>query len=318
MTRRIAIAAGALAAAAWVGAGPAAAEMPAHIRQQLERIGYAFTPQVSRATLEVYRSELRRLSRPAVKTTRDIAYGDHALQALDVYQPEDETGVPVVLFVHGGGFTEGDKRINRELFGNVPSYFARNGVLGVSMNYRLAPAAPWPAAAQDVAAAVAWLRERAAQYGGDPARIFLLGYSAGATHAASYVFDRSLQPASGSGVAGAILLSGVYQVHPTWVVRVADNVKAYFGTDPSRYDARSPLTHVAGSTARVFVAGAEHDPWFLVPHADALKDAICRRDGRCPRVLRLVHHTHISTAAAFDTDDDELGRAVLEFIREGR
>ncbi len=318
MNHRIAIAAAALVAAAGIGARPAVAQMPKSVQEQLERIGYEFGPQTNKATVALYTSELKKRSKADVKAKSDVAYGSHMLQVLDLYRPEGKTGVPVVLFVHGGGFKEGNKIINPELFGNVPSYFARNGVLGVSMNYRLAPAALWPAGAQDVAAAVAWLKEHAVRYGGDPARIFLLGYSAGATHVASYIFDRSLQPAAGSGVAGAIVLSGVYQVHPKYVTNVGDNMKAYFGTDASQYDARSPLTHVPGSNVPVFVAGAEHDPGFLVRHAEELKEALCKRDGRCPRFLQMAHHNHISTAAAFDTSDDELGRAVLEFIREGR
>ncbi len=300
-----------------VASRAARAEMPKSIQHELERLGSTLSPQADRATLEIYTREARKGAKSGVKTTRDLAYGSHALQVLDVYQLEGKTGVPVVMFVHGGGYVGGNKIVNGELFANVPTYFARNGVLGVSINYRLAPGAPWPAAAQDVGAAVAWLRQNAATYGGNPERMFVFGYSAGATHVASYVFDRSLQPASGSGVAGAILLSGVYQVQPSAAATVADNVKAYFGADPSQWPARSPFTHVPGSTVRVFVAGAELDPPFLFRGTDSLKQALCARDGNCPRFVRLAHHNHYSTAMSFNSSDDDLGQALLEFIREG-
>lgn len=315
MRCRIAVA----ALVVFAAAAPAAAQMPPHIKEQLDRIRAAPGPQAGKATFDLYTFELQK--RPAVKAkiTRDVSYGKSSRQVLDLYQPPDAKDLPIVVFVHGGGFREGDKSINQQLFGNVPSYFARNGMLGVAMNYRLSPGSPWPAGAQDVGAAVAWLREHAARYGGDPAKIFLLGYSAGATHVASYVFDKSLRPAGGNGVAGAIVLSGLYQVQPTYVTNVAANVKEYFGADASQYDARSPLTHVPGSTTPVFVAGAQHDPPFLLRQADELRDMLCARDGgRCPRTLRLAHHTHLSPPAAFDTSDEELGRAVLEFVREAR
>jgi len=316
MTDRIAMAAAVLVAVVVIEARPAAAEMPRHVQDELDRIGYAITPQMIRATYELYVAENRKAAKGGVKATRDVAYGSSPLQTLDVHPPENRTAAPVVVFVHGGGFVEGNKTINAELFSNVPTYFARHGLVGVNMNYRLAPAAAWPAGAQDVGSAVAWLKDHAVEYSGDPARIFLLGYSAGATHVASYIFDRSLQPASGSGVAGAIVLSGVYEVHPNYIVNIADNLKAYFGADESQYDSRSPLSHVPGSSLPVLVARAEHDPWYLGRGTEELKKALCNRDGRCPPFVQLEHHSHISAPAAINTSDDQFGREVLAFVRD--
>ena len=98
--------------------------------------------------------------------------------------------MPVVMFVHGGGFLFGAKENER----NVPNYFASLGLVGVNMTYRLAPDATFPDGAQDVAAAVTWVRENIADYGGDPDQIFIIGKSAGVEHVAGYVFRPELLP----------------------------------------------------------------------------------------------------------------------------
>ncbi|HEX6689295.1 MAG TPA: alpha/beta hydrolase, partial [Solirubrobacterales bacterium] len=217
--------------------------------------------------------------------SRDLAYGSERLQTLDVYEPEEKaSGAPVVVFVHGGGFTSGDKNPNPSLYSNVPIYFARKGLLGVTINYRLAPYAAWPAGAEDVSQAVSWLQANAAKYGGDPEKISLFGYSAGATHVASYIADRALQPMGGTGVAGVILVSGLYQVLPPGVKQASDNVKSYFGADASQYDARSPVTHAATSKVPVLLGQAEFDPPFLVRTAADLQAALCKRPNNCPQL----------------------------------
>jgi triacylglycerol lipase len=319
MVRRLLVCATLLIASLPLVNPHAAAQMPRDLQGQVARIGGTVNADTNRATLQLYTPLVAQTPKSGFKTKRDLPYGGQRLQVLDVYAPDGQNGLPVVLFVHGGGFVSGDKAVNPQLFSNVPIYFARNGVVGASMNYRLAPDARWPAGGQDVGAAVAWLRQHAAEHGGDPARIFLFGYSAGATHVASYVFDRTLQPAGGVGVAGAILLSGIYEVHPRYVTKVGENVVQYFGSDASQYAARSPLTHVPESVVPVLVAGAALDPPYIGNAANDLTGALCKRDnGRCPRHLVLPHHNHVSTVAAFNTVDEQLGREILAFVRQGR
>ena len=87
-------------------------------------------------------------------------------------------------------------------------------------------------------------KANAAHFGGDPNRIFLIGHSAGATHVAGYVFDKSLQPSDGPGIAGAVLISGRYRVDYDPADPNGHNMQAYFGDDPSQYSSRSPITHI--------------------------------------------------------------------------
>jgi acetyl esterase len=129
------------------------------------------------------------------------------------------------------------------------------------------------------------------------------------------VFDASLHPKSGSGVAGAILISGFYRVTPD---NLAPNIKAYFGDDTGQFAQRSPITHVRESRVPLFLAIAEYDPVFLATPSLELAASVCARDGKCPRFSWLKGHNHISETASFDTADEELGRQILDFIRTKR
>ncbi|MFD2138191.1 alpha/beta hydrolase [Novosphingobium resinovorum] len=122
----------------------------------------------------------------------------------------------MLLFVHGGGFLVGDKGGDGNGNGgwanaHLGRWAAANGMLGAVMNYRLAPDETWPAGAEDVAAAVEWLQEHAAEHGGDPERIVLLGTSAGSVHIASFLKLRSDHAGM---VRAAVLLSGLYGFTP--------------------------------------------------------------------------------------------------------
>ncbi len=128
---------------------------------------------------------------PVELETSDVSYDSSApedpLRTLDVYSlPSSAAAVPVVIWVHGGGWFTGDKANN---MARKVELFNGEGYLLVSLNYRLSPepkASPapdrvrFPTHPEDVARAVAWVHENAAAYGGDPERIALLGHSAGA------------------------------------------------------------------------------------------------------------------------------------------
>jgi acetyl esterase/lipase len=109
---------------------------------------------------------------------RDLPYGPDPNQRLDLSLPTGKR-FPTVIFVHGGSLTSGDKA--DEDYGRVCAPFPDAGIACANVNYRLAPAHPWPAQAEDVAAAVAWVRQNIQAHGGDPLKLFLVGHSSGAT-----------------------------------------------------------------------------------------------------------------------------------------
>ena len=116
---------------------------------------------------------------PPAAASSNVAYAStSSSQVLDIWMPEGATGpVPLVIFVHGGAFSGGDKSMDLES-GSVASVLAA-GYAAASLNYRLSGEAPFPAAVQDVKAAVRFLRANASQYGLDPDRFAAWGTSAG-------------------------------------------------------------------------------------------------------------------------------------------
>lgn len=110
----------------------------------------------------------------------DLAYGSDPRNRIDVYEGSNcpAEGCPVLLIVHGGGWTGGDK--SGYYHSGVAVALSRRGLTVMVANYRLAPTHKHPAQVEDVAAATAWAYQYAAQYNGNPERIFLLGHSAGA------------------------------------------------------------------------------------------------------------------------------------------
>lgn len=118
--------------------------------------------------------------RPGVEHLRDIAYGPHPRQQLDIYRPatlNNAAPKPVLIQVHGGGWMLGHKHQQAQ---PLLHHLAQHGWLCVDINYRLAPRHPYPQCLQDVKTAITWVKQHIAEYGGDSHFIALAGESAGA------------------------------------------------------------------------------------------------------------------------------------------
>lgn len=147
------------------------------------------------------------------RIAQDIAFGDSVRQRLDIYAPSnrnDASTLPVIVFIHGGGWRDGDKA-GYEFAGRA---LASRGFLTVVPNYRLSPAIHFPAFVEDGAAALRWVRTNIANQGGDPERIVLVGHSAGAHIAALLAMDEHWLGADRSAIAGWVGLAGPYDFLP--------------------------------------------------------------------------------------------------------
>ncbi len=321
----LAAGAAALFSACALDGAPAQAQvekLPPYLQATLAQIGPVFQKDIGKyipETIAAFQPLLKAAPKDGVTVTKNQAYGTDPKQILDLYQPTPRDPAPVVIFVHGGAYVRGDKDAYGEMYGNVATWFAREGMLGINATYRLAPQAKWPSGAEDVRGMVKWAQGNAAKFGGDGRRIYLIGHSAGSTHVASYIFDKSLQPAEGPGVAGAVLISGRYRLEYDPNDPNGRNMQAYFGEDASTYAARSPITHIRdGARVPVFTVVTEYDNPGLDVVGAELFAALCARDGACPRFRRLEKHNHLSEVFAFNTADEQLGREILEFMRRGR
>lgn len=181
-----------------------------------------------------------------VEGMRTLAYGGDAKQTLDLVVPAGGKA-PLVLFVHGGGWSIGDKAQNESV--KAP-HFVAEGWAFASINYRLVPQASVEQQAADVASAVAYLRAHAAELGIDPNRIVLMGHSAGAHLVALVGTDTRYLDKAGvplSAVRGEVLLDGAGYNIAEQMARPGNPVEsmydAAFGHDPKRQAALSPTAH---------------------------------------------------------------------------
>lgn len=247
--------------------------------------------------------------------TKNIRYGGDPRNVMDVYQPPstERQGWPLLLFVHGGAFVDGEKDRTSEIYSNVLWYFARHGVLGINVEFRLAPQHAFPAGTEDVAAAVAWARQHAASLGGDPSRIFLMGHSAGGAHAAHYAYDQRYQPRNGHGLAGLVIVSGRVRAEDTAENPNAARVRAYYGSDDAMA-AGSAVNHVARHSPPTMIAVAQYENPLIDVHCVELLFRLSQAKRRSPRFVWLPRHNHTSIVAHFNTADDVLGSQILEFI----
>jgi len=258
-----------------------------------------------------------------VKRTADVHYGPDERQRLDVYEPTTHPAkpMPVLVFIHGGGFVRGDKSsAGSPFYDNIGYYFARHGVLAVLATYRLAPAHPWPSGARDVGAAIHWTRDNAEKFGGDRHRIVLWGHSAGAAHAAAYAFDARFQLPTPPRMAGLILMAGVYdpvletegaqQLHSN-----GDSNQAYYGQDVKSYAAKAPIRHMTAPSLPVMLIVSELDPPMMHVETGLLFGALCQRDHHCPALVTPRDHDHISEAYAINTPDESVSGPALAFIQ---
>jgi acetyl esterase/lipase len=286
--------------------------MPDDIAWKLIEIGRAVD---SAKTAAIYAPLQEKEPYLGVKVQRDVKYGPAERNLLDVFTPEaGGASRPVLIFVHGGAFVEGNKRRTPDspFYDNIMLWAVRHGYVGVNITYRLAPKSPWPAGAEDVASAVQWVAANIPQYGGDPSGVFLMGHSAGAIHVATYVAHPEFHKVPGGGLAGAIMVSGIYDLTAT---PLGDQEMAYFGSDPSLYQERSSLAGLRATALPLMIVSSELDLPRFVEQFELLKQATCKRASGCARAVMLPQHSHMSEVYSINTSDDRLTREIAEFMQ---
>ncbi|MCX7284270.1 MAG: alpha/beta hydrolase [Novosphingobium sp.] len=263
-------------------------------------MGTALGPEVVATCRALYAPDHAALAARVPVLAADCAYGQHERQQLDLYRTATAERLPIVLFVHGGGFRVGDKTGGA----NVARAMAQAGFLGAAMNYRLLPDARWPEGGEDVVLAVEWLRAHAAAHGGDPARIVVVGTSAGAVHIATALRLRPDLP-----LAGAVLLSGLYGHTP-----LDERDEPYYGPD-ALYPQRMPRDAVAQTAIPLFVACAQFDPpRFQAEFLGLMRDRLAAH-GTMPTGTIVPGHNHYSLAMHIGSADHRLTDEIVRFIR---
>jgi acetyl esterase/lipase len=206
---------------------------------------------------------------------RDLPYGAHARQAMDLYRPAGGERLPVLVWFYGGAWQSG----RRQDYRFVAATLARRGMLVAVPDYRLNPEVQYPAFLHDAAAAVAMARARAAEWGGDAGRIILAGHSAGAYIAMMLALDARWLGTT-EGIAGAVGLAGPYDFMPIQ----GPDLRAVFGAAADRPEAQ-PINHAHADAPPVLLLHGSRDRVCFPRNSLALATRLRAAGGRAEAVL---------------------------------
>jgi arylformamidase len=264
-----------------------------------------------------------------MKVVKDIPYTTEKIERhiLDVYTPGNAKNVPVVFWIHGGGWQTGDK----SQIEHKPQWFVDQGFVFVSTNYRLLPNVEMLTIFQDVAKSIHWVHDHIAEHGGDPNRVFVMGHSAGAQLAALMCTDDRYLKAEGlslSMLKGCVPVDGDTYDVPAIIETAETRRRAHgqplpknghrekFGNTPEKHRDYSAVTHVAK---------AKGIPPFLILYvadqpdntAQAQRMERALRDADVPVKLfggKETNHNRLNDNLGLP--DDAASKAVHDFVAE--
>jgi acetyl esterase/lipase len=263
----------------------------------------------------------------AQEVKRDVPYvaGGHQRHVLDIYSPRDAKNLPVVFWIHGGGWQTGDKSSVQ----NKPQAFLDKGFVFVSTNYRLLPDVDMETIIRDIAKSIHWVHDHIAQHGGDPRRLLVMGHSAGAQLAAIVCTDDRYLKAEGLSLAivkGCVPVDGdtfdvpaiIETAETRWRTHGLPPAKfghrQKFGTDPAKHRDFSAVTHVSKDKGI---------PPFLILHVSGHPDTTAQAQ-RLANVLKEAgvpvtlfggkETTHNKINADLGLPDDPGTKALFDFV----
>ena len=253
---------------------------------------------------------------------RDVVY-DHMSGVgdgnftMDIYAPDAAKKAPVVIMVHGGAWTVGNKQ--NAIGPDQADFFTDEGFIYISINYRLAPDHPFPAQVQDLAAAIAFVHANIKDYGGDPDEIFLMGHSAGAHTVALVSVDPDYLRAEGLDldvIKGTVPLDGAaYNLVTTGRHgKLPRFYRPEFGKDEDTWRKASPTLQV--------VDGRHIPPMLLLyvdrpvspKRAKELAETL-RENGYLAQAVEAQKRTHKTLNKRLGSKGDTYGPMIVEFFR---
>jgi acetyl esterase/lipase len=265
---------------------------------------------------------------PTIKpTAANVPYGDQERHVLDIYAPPGAKNLPVVFWIHGGGWQTGDKT-SVQL---KPQVFVEKGFVFVSTNYRLLPNVDMATIFRDVAKSLGWVHANIAKHGGDPQRIFVMGHSAGAQLAALMCTDDRYLKAEGvpfSVLRGCVPVDGDTYDIPAMIETAETRLRVHgmpmpkyghrlkFGNDPALHRDYSAVTHVAKGKGI---------PPFLILHvadhpdtsAQARRfEAVLKEAGIPAKAFGARETNHNKLNNNLGVPDDPATKALYEFVAE--
>ena len=310
---------------------------------RLPPLSWRWAPALSCLLLEFcpVRAEEGQAPRAAgVRVIRNVSYfqgpaADAAMHRLDLYLPEGLKDFPVLVFVHGGAWSRGDKN-ELGIYNALGRCFARHGIALVCPNYRLSPHVKHPEHVRDIARAFAWTFRNIARYGGSPGELFIGGHSAGGHLAALLAADETYLKAEGltlDVIRGALPLSALFTIpskkdapqmdlpgNPV-LSKTALPVEmgfalfsVVFGDDPRVRQLASPIAHVAANLPPFLILCGDRDlPFCDRPWAEAFYQALRAKNG-IAEFYELSRRNHVSLLWNATYDTDPATQRMMSFI----
>lgn len=249
------------------------------------------------ATRMAERAEARAATAPqpaGVEVDRNVAYGGDKAQTFDVYRPKAAKDAPIVVMAHGGGWRIGDKAMSR-VVDNKVRWLCGQGVIFVSINYRMLPQTGVAEQAADVARAIAAVQAKARSWGGDPSKVVLMGHSAGAHLVALLAADPGLASRYGAKPwRGVVSLDSAAMDVPA--IMSAKHFGLYdeaFGKDPAVWQALSPLHQMKAAPAPLLLVCSSRRA-DSCPQAKALADKAVGLGGKATVLPQDLSHGEIN------------------------
>jgi len=249
-----------------------------------------------------------------------------AICKLEVYDPvKSKTSAPILVFVHGGGFTKGGLRWppGTLVHANVGAFFASRGILTVVVTYRLVPGSVFPQGSEDVRSALTWVIEHLGDKG-NTNRIFVLGHSAGGVHVVSLLLQPSLFVQTWThavAIRGVALLGVSFEIgNGPNAVEFRQASEQYYGSS-KKITTNQPLgllrrleRDYVASLPPIRIMMAEREPR-RVSSSGRMFSSLFASEGGVVEDVRLEGHTHMSPILSLSSGSgEEWGEDIVRWI----
>lgn len=235
---------------------------------------------------------------------------DPVRHRLDIYLPKGHKDFPVVFFIHGGAWIEGDKN-QFGVYRALAKALTRHGIGVISTNYRLSPFVKHPEHIQDVARAFAWTYRNIGKHGGKPTELFVSGHSAGGHLAALLGTDESYLKAEGLSldmIRGVMPISGVYIIPDDNIFDIA------FANNRTARQKASPISHARRDAPPFLIVYATREFPFCGKECAEAFCASLKGQGARAQTFELSRRNHLTIILNAISDRDPVFQAMLSFV----
>lgn len=275
-------------------------------RYQREEMEKHFDPRVAVPDHQRWADEREaasRNNRERLKSTLDVPYGTSPRQVIDIF-PSEKSDAPVLVYVHGGYWVRGGKDHNCHFV----DLFGKMGITVALVEYDLCPEVSVTDIVQQVRSAISWIYKNISAYGGDPAKIYICGVSAGGhlvTMALAHDWEIENLPCH--IIKGCVAISGVYDLDAVLHVAVNEQIRL----NPQTARENSPLIHPPLPNAPLVVAvgGGEPDGWKQMSRD--LYELVKKRGVSC-EYLEVPKANHFMLSSHLTDSESLITRAIFK------